>query len=97
MKEEERNTHTQVGSLTGGNVLLQFLLQEAVDQLSARLHAAPELCLLLVQDGPVQGGLLLHGHQSPLRLLLPAGQLLPGCPELFGAARLDALGKKMED
>ena len=79
---------------TGGNVLLQLLLQEAVDQLLARLHVVLELSLMLVQDRPVLGGLVLYGRQRPLHLLLPTGQLLLGSSELFSAASLDVLEKR---
>lgn len=65
-----------------------------MDQLLARLHVVLELSLLLVQDRPVLGGLVLYGRHRPLHLLLPTGQLLPGSSELFSAASLDVLEKR---
>lgn len=65
-----------------------------MDQLLARLHVVLELSLLLVQDRPVLGGLVLYGRQRPLHLLLPTGQLLLGSSELFSAASLDVLEKR---
>lgn len=55
----------RVSSGTGGDILLQLLLQEVVDQLLAGLHLVLKLCPLLVQLLLVLGGLVLHRHQGP--------------------------------
>lgn len=83
-----------MGSCTGGNVLLQPFLQEAVDQLLARLQLVLELSPLLAQDNPILAGLVLHGHESPLHLLLLSCQLLLGCSELFCAVALHVLEER---
>lgn len=83
-------------SLTGGNILLQLVPQEGVDQLLARLQVVLQLLLLLLQNHPVLRGLLQHSCVSLLHLLLTAGQLLLGLLELLSAASLDTLVKRVE-
>ena len=86
--------HLDVKSLTGGNVLLQLVSQEAVDQLLARLHVVLQLGPVLLQDSPVQRSLVLHDRQSLFYLRVPAWELLVGRPELLGAAGLHALQQR---